>query len=269
MIEPSQIEGQTEKGKRRKVSATIITLNEEADIGACLDSVTWADEIVVVDSGSSDRTVEIAKKYTDKVLSHEWPGYAAQKNWAAEQAAHDWIFSLDADERVPPALQAEIKEWMSRQASSPGYYVARKNFFLGRWIRHGGWFPDHTLRLFDRRRGRFAERMVHEAVRIDGLPGYLQNPIEHHTYRSLADYHERAGRYAALAAEEMERNGRSFRLSDLLIRPVWTSCKMYLFQQGFREGVHGFLLSVFYGYYTFLKYATLWERERAARRKGV
>lgn len=267
MAAPSPTGGQIEGLKRRKVSATIITLNEEADIGDCLDSVAWADEIVVVDSGSSDRTVEIAKKYTEKVFTRPWPGYAAQKNWAVAQASHDWIFSLDADERVPPALQAEIKEWMSQEASSPGYYVARKNFFLGRWIRHAGWSPDHTLRLFDRKRGKFGERMVHEAVRIDGTPAYLRNPIEHHTYRSLADYHERAGRYAALAAEEMARSGRQAHLSDLLVRPFWTFCKMYLFQQGFREGIHGFLLSALYGYYTFLKYAKLWERGMG--RKGV
>ena len=268
MVEPSPAGGRTERMNRRKLSVTVITLNEEVDIGACLDSVSWADEIVVVDSGSSDRTVEIAKKYTDKVFRHEWPGYAAQKNWAVAQASNDWILSLDADERVPPPLQAEIKEVMTREAPSPGYYIARKNFFLGRWIRHGGWYPDHTLRLFDRKRGRFGERMVHEAVGIDGAPAYLENPMEHYTYRSLADYHERAGRYASLAAAEMARNGRPFRFADLCARPLWTFCKMYIFQQGFREGAQGFLLSALYGYYTFLKYAKLWECKQARKKEA-
>lgn len=252
----------------RKLTATVITLNEEAEIGACLDSLAWADEIVVVDSGSSDRTVEIARKYTDKVFRHKWGGYAAQKNWAVEQASYDWILSLDADERVSPELQAEIRLLMEQEFPLSGYYIPRKNFFLGRWIRYGGWYPDHTIRLFDRKKGNFGNRMVHEAVGLSGQTGYLRNVIEHYTYRSLADYHDRAGRYAALAALEMQRAGRSFQATDLVMRPFWTFCKMYFFQQGIREGLYGFLLSVLYGYYTFLKYAKLWELEREAGKNG-
>ena len=255
--------------ERRKISATIITLNEEAQLGACLASVTWTDEIIVVDSGSSDRTVEIAKKYTDKVVRHDWPGYAAQKNWAVEQASHDWILSLDADERITPALQAEIIRVIEQESLCPGYYIARKNFFLGRWIRYGGWYPDHTLRLFDRKKGKFADRMVHEAVDIEGTPGFLENPMEHDTYRTLADYHERAGRYTTLAALEMHRSGRHFRSIDLATRPFWTFFKMYILRQGFREGFNGFLLSGLYSYYVFLKYAKLWEMESTAKKQGT
>lgn len=261
--------GKTADLKRRKISATIITLNEETLLGACLESVTWADEIIVVDSGSSDRTVEIARKYTDKVLRHDWPGYSAQKNWAVEQASHDWVLSLDADERITPALQAEMIGILEQASPSPGYYIARKNFFLGKWIRYGGWYPDHTLRLFDRKKGKFADRMVHEAVEIDGTPGFLQNPMEHYTYRTLNDYHERAGRYTTLAALEMHRSGRPFRSIDLLVRPFLTFFKMYLLRQGFREGLNGFLLSALYGYYVFLKYAKLWELESTAKKKGI
>lgn len=244
-----------------KISVTVITFNEEANLPACLDSVRWVDEIVIVDSGSSDGTIEIAKKYTDKVLYHDWPGYAAQKNWAIEQAANDWILSLDADEIVPASLKEEIQDVLGSGSPCPGYYIPRKNFFLGRWIRYGGWYPDYTVRLFDKRKGRFSAREVHEAVHVTGNSGYLLTPMEHYTYKTLSDYQERVARYASLSALEMKREGKSFHRLDLWARPVWTFLRMYLLQQGFRDGVYGLLLAGFYGYYTFLKYAKLWEME--------
>ena len=253
---------------RPRLSVTVITLNEEAEIGECLASVAWADEIVVVDSGSADRTVEIAKKYTERVLYHEWPGYAAQKNWALGQASHDWVLSLDADERVAPDLQAEIREALTAPAHA-GYYIGRKNFFLGRWIRHGGWSPDYTIRLFDKRKGRFTEREVHEVVRLEGSAATLKHPIEHYTYRSLAAYQERVGRYAALAAREMRKKGRRFHAWDPVAHPLWTMFRMYFLRQGFRDGIDGLLLAGLYGYYTFLKYAKLWEMELQDRAPDV
>jgi glycosyltransferase involved in cell wall biosynthesis len=247
-----------------KVSVVIVTLNEEAEIEPCLESVSWADEVIVVDAFSSDRTVEIARKYTDKVILRNWAGYADQKNWAVGQSRYDWVLSLDADERITLQLRDEISKILKSGPSCSGYYIPRKNFFLGRWIRHGGWFPDYTLRLFEKKMGRFGDRAVHESVRVNGATKRLTNPIEHYTYRSLASYHARASRYSALAAYEMREQGKRFHLMDLCLRPVWTFLRMYLIRQGFRDGSDGLILAVFYGYYTFLKYAKLWEMEKKA-----
>lgn len=242
-----------------KLSVTIVTLNEAFNLPDCLESVKWADEIVVVDSGSTDETIEIAKKYTDKVFYHPWSNYAAQKNWAIDQTSHPWTLSLDADERVTPPLCEEIQELLSKTPSCSGYRIARKNHFLGRWIRYGGWYPDYTIRLFEKGQGRFPDRAVHESLSVTGSCGHLENPITHYTYRTLRDYHERAGRYAALGARQMKKGGRSFYLFDLLSHPIWNFLKMYFFRQGFRDGLHGLLLALLYSYYTFLKYALLWE----------
>ncbi len=248
------------------LSVTVITYNEAARIAACLTSVAWADEIVVVDSGSQDDTVAIAKRFASKVIQHPWTGYADQKQFAISQASHDWILSLDADERVTEALAIEIQALLASGPSYAGFYVARQNFFLGRPIRHAGWWPDYTLRLFDRRVGRFEARAVHEAVRLTGETERLRHPLLHDSYRTLAEFHARAWRYAELAAAQMRQEGRPFRYADLLARPIWTFFRMYLLRQGFREGLYGLLLCGLYVYYTFLKYARLWEMERDAKR---
>lgn len=253
---------------REKVSVTVITFNEEREIGDCLQSVAWADEIVVVDSGSADRTVEIARKYTDKVVYHEWPGYAAQKNRAIGLATHDWILSVDADERVSPGLREEIQRLLESSPLAAGYRIPRKNFFLGRWIRHGGWYPDHVLRLFRRDSGHFAERKVHESVAVQGEVGLIRAPLEHYTYRSLADYYQRMDRYSTLAAEEMFERGKRAGIVDLLLRPWATFLKMFLLRQGFRDGMEGLLLSRLYSIYTFSKYAKLYKmREHGKARE--
>lgn len=247
---------------RPPISVTVITRDEEGEIEACLASVAWADEIVVVDSGSGDRTVEIAKTFTGKVFHHPWEGYARQKNWAVAQAAHDWILSIDADERVPPALRAEVEAAVGSPSPAAGYLIPRKNFFLGRWIRHGGWYPDHVLRLFRRKEGRFLDRRVHEAVSVDGPVGKLKNPLEHYTYRSMEAYFERMERYAALAAEEMFEGGRKAGRLDLILRPGSTFLKMYLLRLGFLDGADGLLLARLYSRYTFLKYEKLAKMRR-------
>lgn len=250
---------------REKISVTVITLNEEREIGDCLESVAWADEIVVVDSGSSDRTVEIARKYTEKVVCHEWPGYAAQKNWAIGLATHNWILSVDADERVSPELREEIRQILELSPRLLGYRIPRKNFFLGRWIKHGGWSPDYVLRLFRKDAGRFAQRKVHESVTVQGEIGLIRSPLEHYTYRSLADYYQRMDRYSTLAAEEMFETGKKAGLIDLLFRPWATFLKMFLLRQGFRDGMDGFLLSRLYSIYTFSKYAKLYKMREGGR----
>lgn len=250
---------------REKLSVTIITLNEETEIGACLESIAWADEIIVVDSGSADRTVEIAKKFTEKVFLHPWEGYARQKNWAVAQASHEWVLSIDADERVPRELRGEIEAVLGSSSPVGGYYIPRKNFFLGRWIRHGGWHPDYVLRLFQRNEGRFVDRRVHESVSVDGPTGKLRTPLEHYTYRSIEAYFERMERYATLAAEEMFERGRKASRLDLTLRPWSTFLKMYFLRLGFLDGRDGLRLARLYSLYTLSKYEKLAKMRQGKR----
>ncbi len=242
-----------------KISVAIITKNEEANIRGCLESVRWADDIVVVDSGSTDRTLEICAEFPVRVFAEEWKGFARQKNSALAKTRHEWVLSLDADERVTDKLKEEIAQALGAKESPEGYFLARKNFFLGKWIKHCGWYPDHNLRLFRKGRGLFEEREVHERVTIQGRIGYLKEPLEHFTYRTLSDFIQRLDRYSSLAALEMRREGRRFRRRDFFFRPPFTFFQMYLLRAGFLEGYSGLLLSVLYSFYTFAKYSKLKE----------
>ena len=245
-----------------KISVTIITKDEEGNIRDCLESVRWADEVVVVDNGSTDRTLEICREYGARIFREDWKGYAGQKNSALDKAVNEWVLSLDADERVSPELRREMEENLAAFPDLDGYRIPRKNFFLGRWIRHCGWYPDLNLRLFRRSRGRFGERAVHERVEIGGKTRTLTQPLVHETYRTLAEFFQRMDRYSALAAREMNREGKKFRLVDVLFRPPFTFLQMYLLRAGFLEGYPGFALSVLYSFYTFAKYAKLGEIEK-------
>ncbi|MBI1921518.1 MAG: glycosyltransferase family 2 protein [Geobacter sp.] len=237
-----------------KISATIITLNEEKNIGDCLASLDWADEIVVVDSGSSDRTEEICRANPKVRFFHrEWEGFGRQKNIAAELAANVWIFNIDADERVSPQLRQSIVTADFERFT--GFRVARENYFGKRWIRHCGWYPDYNLRLYDRRRGCFGERAVHEAVSCDGQVGTLAGNLAHYTYSGIADYLRRMDRYSTLAAEEIVKAGKVPGAGSVFFRPLFTVFKMLVLKKGFLEGYTGVVLSVLYGVYTFSKYA--------------
>ena len=247
---------------RAGLSVAIITLNEERNIAACLDSVRWADEIVVCDSGSQDRTIEIAASYGARTFHDPWRGFAGHKSLAVERCRHEWVLVLDADERVPEALRREIEDVLRAGGPADGYSVGRRNYFLGAWIRHGGWYPDRSIRLFRRGRGRFQPRAVHEAVEVSGSVAALREPLEHHTYASVRDFLQRMARYAELAAEEMHAAGKRCGVIDLTLRPVWTVLRMYVFQRGFLDGWRGLLLAGLYGCYTLAKYAALWDRER-------
>ena len=242
-----------------KISVAIITHNEERNIRDCLESVKWADEIVVVDNGSIDGTLKICQEYGARVYQEGWKGYSAQKNSAIEKAANEWVLSLDADERLSPELRQEIENALQKEPPVDGYWVARKNYFLGRWIRYCGWYPDRNLRLFRKSRGRFRERSVHERVEVQGKTAALNHPLVHETYRSLSDFLIRSDRYSTLAAGEMLRQGRKYHWGDVFFRPPFTFLQMYILRAGFMEGYWGFLLSVFYSYYTFVKYAKLKE----------
>jgi len=239
---------------------TIVCRNEAQEIGACLESVRWADEIVVCDSGSTDGTLEICRGYTDRLYVDPWRGFSGHKNLALERATQEWVFSLDADERVTPALAAEIREVLADAGARDGYTVPRKNYFLGQWIRHGGWYPDRTVRLVRRGKGSFQPRAVHEAMRVDGSVGQLRHPFDHFTYRSLSAYLQRMDRYSTLAADELWQGGRRARISDLCLRPPATFLRMYLLRAGFRDGTAGLILAGLYAAQTLAKYAKLWER---------
>ncbi|MEK6791324.1 MAG: glycosyltransferase family 2 protein [Deltaproteobacteria bacterium] len=244
--------------KNSGLSVTIIALNEEHGIKDCLDGVQWADEVLVSDSGSIDKTVEICRLTGALVFSDKWLGFGAQKNLVASRAQGQWILNVDADERVSPELRDEILKAISSGAAS-GYYVPRKNHFAGRWIRHCGWYPDYNLRLYRKDAGAFSERAVHEAVSVNGAVGYLKNPLIHYTYEDVSDYLDRMQRYSTLSAEQMKKDGRSATVFDLLLRPCATFLKMFVLKRGFLDGSVGLTLSMLYAAYTLAKYAKLRE----------
>ncbi len=239
-----------------KISVTIIVLNEEANIRDCLESVKWADEIIVSDSGSTDGTVDICREYGARVFVDEWLGFGKQKNLCADRARNDWVLNIDADERVTPVLRDEIKKALA-VGGKAGYYIPRKNYFGGRWIKRCGWYPDYNLRLYRKDAGGFSNRSVHEAVAVNGAKGYLKSPMLHFTYRDVSDYLKRMERYSTLAAHQMRKSGRRAGLADILLRPPFTFFKMYILKLGILEGADGLVLSYLYAAYTLAKYAKL------------
>ncbi|GFO61604.1 glycosyl transferase [Geomonas silvestris] len=247
-----------------KISATIITLNEEANIGQCLASLDFADEIVVVDSGSTDRTAEICRAH-DRVrfVEHPWLGFGKQKNLAASLAANDWVFNIDSDERVTPRLQESILAADTGKIAC--FKVARENYFGERWIRRCGWYPDYNMRLYDRTRCAFSERQVHEALVCQGEVGILTGNLVHRTYSGIADYLKRMDRYSSLAAQELVQAGKRPGVAQLFYKPAFTFFKMYVLRLGFLEGYTGFILSKLYSHYTFYKYSKAIELNRAAK----
>ena len=245
-----------------RLSVTVIAWNEEDRLRACLESVAWADEIIVVDAESTDKTVLVARDFTDKIWVRPWPGFAAQKNFALEQAAGEWILSLDADERVTPELQARIERIVRGDRSADGYSVPRRNVFWGAWVRHGGLYPDYQLRLFRRGAGHFVDSAVHESVVVGGRVEPLAEPLLHHSYRGLDDFVTRSNRYSALAAQEIVKRGGRAGLADLALRPLGRFLSMYVVRGGFLDGWRGFVLAVLYANYVFLRTAKAWEARR-------
>jgi glycosyltransferase involved in cell wall biosynthesis len=241
-----------------KLSVTVITKNEAADLAAALESVRWADEIVVVDSGSDDETVAIARRFTDRVVVRDWEGYAAQKNIAAGLAQHDWILSLDADERVTEALAGEIRGALAGPPAHRAYRIPRVTWHLGRWLRSTDWYPDLQLRLYDRTAARWTGAYVHEAVVVDGSIGTLSGELQHFAYRDIADHLETIDRYTTLAARQMHDNGRRAGLLRIAGHPPLAFLRNYLAHRGFRDGTVGFIVSAMNAYYVFLKFAKLW-----------
>jgi glycosyltransferase involved in cell wall biosynthesis len=246
-----------------KLSVTIITLNEAAHIAAAIDSVAFADEIIVVDAGSADDTAAIARTKGARVETRDWTGWVDQKNVAAGLASNDWILSLDADERVTPALAAEIRSLLAAEPAQRGYRLPRVTFHMGRWIRTTDFYPDLQTRLYDRRAARWRGQYVHESVAVDGAVGRLTNELQHYSYRDLRDHLDRINHYSTLAARQMHESGRRAGPVDLLVHPPAAFLRNYVLRRGFLDGTAGLTLSAVNAYSVFLKFAKLWELQQA------
>jgi glycosyltransferase involved in cell wall biosynthesis len=258
------------KSFRPSISACIISYNEEDNIGDCIDSVSWCDEVVVVDSFSQDRTAEIARRRQARVIQNRWPGHVTQKNVALDAAGGEWILALDCDERVTPRLQDAILDVLDRASDTEGYVISRKTFYLGRWLEHGGWFPEWRLRLFLRGRGRWEGVDPHDAVHVGGRTGRITPAgrgtdaavILHYSFKDLSHQLEVLDRYTEIQAGELFRSGRHVNAADLTFRPLWRFFRIYLVRQGFLDGAAGFYMAVNNAYAAYMKYARLWEMEK-------
>jgi len=244
-----------------KLTVTVITLNEAAHIEAALASVAWADEIIVVDSGSTDGTVEKARPLATRVEQHAWAGYGAQKNHASELASHDWILSIDADERVTPELAAEIRATLEQPAVG-GYRIPRVTYYLGRWIRSTDWYPDLQLRLYDRRAASWNHRRVHERVELGSRPGRLRHELQHFAYRDVSHHLATIDRYTTLAADQSLADGRRTSALAAVLHLPFAFMRNYILRRGFTDGGAGLLVSALNSYYVFIKLLKLWERQQ-------
>jgi len=238
-----------------KISAAIITYNEERNIARVLESLRCCDEIVVIDSGSNDRTVELATKLGARVIDSVWRGFAGQKNYASEHCQYDWVLSLDADEALSEALEAEIWQIKKNGPQFDAYTMPRLAQYLGRWILHSGWYPDRKIRLFDRRRARWVGDFVHESVAVNGSVGHLKSNILHFTCSSLSEHLKTMDRYTTLAAEQLVDQKKHIGWKQLALEPPWTFFQTYVLKRGFLDGPEGLAIAHMAALYNFLKYA--------------
>ncbi|MEJ7608891.1 MAG: glycosyltransferase family 2 protein [Bryobacteraceae bacterium] len=238
-----------------KLSATIITLNEERNISRAIESLRCCDEIVVVDSGSTDRTCDIAGKLGARVIDSPWGGYARQKNFAAEKASYEWILSIDADEALSEALEGEIWQIKKNGPACDAYTMPRLAQYLGRWILHSGWYPDRKVRLYHRNKAQWIGEYVHESVQVQGRVGHLQSDLLHFTCESLSEHLKTLDRYTTLAAEQIVARKQKIGNRRLLFDPLWTFFKTYALQRGYLDGLEGLTIAYMAGFYNFVKYA--------------
>jgi glycosyltransferase involved in cell wall biosynthesis len=238
-----------------RISATIVACNEANNLERALHSLACADEIVLVDSGSTDQTRAVAARLGARVINQPWQGYAAQKNLAASHAQHDWILSLDADEELDAQAQAAIGNWKRSQPGADGYRFARRARYLGRWILHSGWYPDYKVRLFNRQKARWEGKYVHESVRVNGRVATLPGEILHYTCDTLEEHRERIELYTDLAAREMRERGEAVNFLKRWIDPLWVFLHTYFFRLGVLDGHQGFLIASMAARYVRRKYA--------------
>jgi glycosyltransferase involved in cell wall biosynthesis len=247
---------------RALLSVTMITFNEERRVRAALDSVAWADEIVVVDSFSTDATVQICREYTEQVELCPWQGYVEQKNVATARATHEWVLNLDADEVVSSELALEIQNALTNPGATVGFYMPRKTYYLGAWINHCGWYPDHKLRLFRKSAGRWVGQALHEKVEVHGPTAYFRHPLYHYSYEDLADHLHRIDAYTTIAAAHKTRRVTG---ATILTRTMFTFLKKYFLKQGFRDGTRGLIVSLLSAFTVTVKYAKAWERQNQSK----
>ena len=246
------------------LSAVLITKNEGHNLADCLETLKFCTEIIVVDSGSTDDTVEVARRFTSKVFQKSWTNFAEQRNYAASLATQPWIFSIDADERVSSALAAELQSLVANPQGHTAFAVPRKTFHFGRWIAHGGWYPNYVTRLFQRDAGRWDGGELHEFWTTAGRQGQLTNALDHYSFRDLADQVARNNRYSSLGAVVLRKQGQSFSFLRLAGKTVSKFFETYFLKKGFLDGLPGFIIAVSAAYSVFLKWAKLWEMERTA-----
>jgi glycosyltransferase involved in cell wall biosynthesis len=248
------------------LACVIITKNEEANIEACLSSLSWATERIVVDAESRDRTAERARAVGARVFVRPWPGFGAQKNYGIDLVSAEWILIVDADERIPESLQAEILSRIAgwKTGDPVAFEIPRRNYFYGAWVRHAGVYPDYQIRLFRRGSARYNDVPVHENLLVSGPIGQLTHAMDHFTEPRIRDHFKKFGLYTTLAAQEKARSVNTVRAHDLVFRPLVVFVKSYLLKQGFRDGVRGLIVCVFAGMYTFVKYAKLWAMTTAS-----
>jgi len=255
---------------RQKLSVIITTFNEEVNVAECVESVRFADEILLVDSFSTDKTVEIASRFPIRILQREYFGSAAQKNWAIDRVENEWVLIIDADERVPEALAREILEVLATEPTVEGYYIRRENVFIDRVIRHSGWSTDKVVRLFRRDKGRYPNRRVHADLEIGGPVPVLRSSFLHYTFRSFDQYFPKFLNYAEWGAAQAFRDGRRAGIVEIVLRPWWRFFRTWILQLGILDGMHGFVLCALQAFGVFIKYARLWEYGiRSARGEEV
>lgn len=243
------------------LSVVIITKNEEHNIERCLKSVNWANEIVVIDNGSTDRTLEFCRKYNCRITETDWLGFGPLKKLAVDTANYDWIFSIDSDEEVSEPLQDKILNILANPRSN-GFRIRRESFYLGKKIRHGGWDRDYQLRLFNRKFGNFNDKQVHESVSISGMVGRIEEPMFHYTYPTVHSHIEKMNRYSELGLESLARKKKTASIGSAVLRGLAKFIKMYVLQQGFLDGKIGFVLCYNSAFGVYLKYLKLWEKNR-------
>jgi len=255
----------TSRQAMEKLSVYVLTFNNERTIERCLASLQWAHELVVVDSFSTDETPEICRRYTDRVHQRKWTSHRDQYQYAADLTTHRWVMFVDADEEVSPALAEEVQhELTANNGQWDGFIAHRRTYYLGRWIKHGGWYPDYEIRIYDRTKGRW-EGGLHAKIRVDGKVKTLRNHYFHYTYRDVSDQIQTIDRYSDIAAEDMFHAGKPFSVLRMLLHPLYRFMKEYIFKRGFLDGLPGLIIVFSTMFYVFIKYAKLWELRKGLR----
>lgn len=254
------------ENKKAKISVTVRTFNEEKNLKECLESVSWVDEIVVIDSRSTDNTVLIAREFTDKVFIQEWLGHIGQSQFATDQAKNLWVLHMDADERVSPGLRNEILSLDLNNSTCDAYEMPRRHFFMQQWINHSAWFPDYKIRLFRKDRCKWGGYAPHDEVKITGRKAKLKHEIYHYIYSDIAHFAATKNRYSSLTAEDHFKNGRRARIIDFTLRPLYAFLYRYVIRLGIADGIAGFTISIMEAHAVFMKYIKLYEIQNKLRR---